>query len=337
MTELLTAIKFIHQQWQPLSMSRESEASWRSSEAFQQYLKFYSLNRFARARHGFGYVTVADQKIATHYWLPENSRGLLFVLHGYYDHVGLYGNAIEFGLQQQFAVVAFDLPGHGLSEGPRASIDDFAQYTAAFAAVFEAAITLPVNGPTLALAQSTGCSVLLKHQLDLQAQGQDIPVLEGQVLLAPLVRPHGWRFSRIAHWLLRPFVQSIRRVFSANSHDEEFLQFLRADPLQPHLLSVRWVSAMKLWLRQFWLCKSLTVPTLIVQGKEDTTVDWRFNIPVLAARLPNHHIHWIAEGRHQLINERLDIRTEYLIEAARFFDGLCAQYHTDSAGDKRVG
>ena len=35
---------------------------------------------------------------------------------------------IEWALDQGFAVIACDLPGHGLSSGERASIKDFAEY-----------------------------------------------------------------------------------------------------------------------------------------------------------------------------------------------------------------
>ncbi|UTA48250.1 alpha/beta hydrolase [Simiduia sp. 21SJ11W-1] len=326
MSELSTAITAIHTQWQPLSGSAQCEKPWRESAAFQTYLQFYGLTRlqarFQNLRHGFGYLNVSAQKIAAHYWLPSAPKGVLLVLHGYYDHVGLYGNAIEFGLQQGFAVVAFDLPGHGLSEGPRASIDDFSQYTAALAAVVNLAAELPVDGPTFALAQSTGCSVLLKYQLDMHAQVEHADILDGQILLAPLVRPHGWHISRFAHFFLRHFIKHLPRVFTHNSHDEAFLEFLKRDPLQPTQLSVRWVSAMKMWLHQFWRCKPLTLPTLIIQGREDTTVDWRFNIPVLTARLPNHQLHWLTHARHQLINERSDIRAEYLTVAAQFLESL---------------
>ena len=319
MSDITQAIQSIHEHWQPLQGDPLADQLLQSSVAFQAYLAFYHLQAFdAQAQHGFGYLPVDGQKIACHYWLPKSPAGCLVVLHGYYDHVGLYRHAVELGLSNNLAVIAFDLPGHGLSEGPRACIDDFGKYTNALAAVITLAKKLSIPGPLCALAQSTGCAVLLKYQLDLQGQGHADNAFDAQVLLAPLVRPHGWRYSRVLHFFLQPFVRNVRRIFSVNSHDEDFLAFILADPLQPRHLSVRWVSAMKQWLLQLWKSKSLPVPTLIVQGKEDFTVDWRFNIPVLAARLPDHQIHWIPEGRHQLINESVDIRADYFPAVRRF-------------------
>ena len=52
----------------------------------------------------------------------------------------------EYLLEQGYAVVMFDLPGHGLSEGKRASIDDFSQYGCALSD-FLAVIENHVHGP----------------------------------------------------------------------------------------------------------------------------------------------------------------------------------------------
>ena len=63
---------------------------------------------------------------------PHGDLGMasLLILHGYYDHVGLYRHVVEWGLRMGFAVLACDLPGHGLSSGARASINEFVEYQA---------------------------------------------------------------------------------------------------------------------------------------------------------------------------------------------------------------
>ncbi|MEB3734885.1 alpha/beta hydrolase [Halopseudomonas pachastrellae] len=43
-------------------------------------------------------------------------------------HMGLYRHLIQWGAGAAYAVLAFDLPGHGLSSGERASIDCFLRY-----------------------------------------------------------------------------------------------------------------------------------------------------------------------------------------------------------------
>ncbi|GAB3064420.1 hypothetical protein GCM10026915_34520 [Simiduia litorea] len=331
------AIEALLNQSNPIYFHRGQDSAREQTAAEKHYEAFYGLDQFdSQAFHGFGFLSLPERsgrkerhfpkgkqdvvELAVHYWLPENPVGSLYVLHGYYDHVGLFANAIAFGLENNYAVITFDLPGHGLSGGEPAVIDDFYTYSLALDTVLEASKSLQLTGPKFAFAQSTGCAVLLKNQLDKKQAGIEKNFFDAQVLLAPLVRPRGWRSGQYLHLLLKPFVTQLRREFALNSHDESFLRFLRHDPLQSHILSVRWVTAMKAWLRQLVdsADKCLTVPTLIVQGKEDSTVDWRFNIPVLEQKLRNMSLLWLGEARHQLINETESVRDQYMSTAAAF-------------------
>lgn len=320
-TPIQQAIAALIQTRQAISFDPEKDAHANQSEALTCYKNYYQLARFdTQSRHGYGFLAVGEEAIATQYWLPENPIASLYVLHGYYDHVGLFSHAIEFGLKQNYAVIAFDLPGHGLSSGEPAVVDDFLTYSHALDAVIEASKKLQLSGPKFAFAQSTGCAVLLKNQFDKKQTGVEESFFSAQVLLAPLVRPHGWRFGQGFHLLLKPIVSHLKREFAINSHDENFLTFLRSDPLQSHILSVRWVTAMKAWLTQITDSEDqiFNIPTLIVQGKEDTTVDWRFNISLLEKKLKDLTLLWIEDGRHQLINETDAIRDKYMLKAAAF-------------------
>ena len=89
-----------------------------------------------------------------------------------------------------------------------------------------------------------------------------------------------------------------------NSHDAEFLHFLRReDPLQSRQLSARWVSALKQWLTRFEAAPVCAKALFVVQGTGDTTVDWRYNLQAIARKFPLAHIDTISEARHHLVNE----------------------------------
>lgn len=99
-----------------------------SAEA-QAYQRFYGLDFSTRnVRSGLGRFQVDGYEVVSQFWWPERAKATLFVFHGFYDHTGLYRHVIEWALDQGFAVIACDLPGHGLSSGERASIRDFAEY-----------------------------------------------------------------------------------------------------------------------------------------------------------------------------------------------------------------
>jgi pimeloyl-ACP methyl ester carboxylesterase len=80
-------------------------------------------------RH-LGRFQVHGYEVVAQAWYPEQPVATLLVLHGYYDHMGLYRHVVDWGLRMGFAVLACDLPGHGLSSGPRASINEFEEYQA---------------------------------------------------------------------------------------------------------------------------------------------------------------------------------------------------------------
>ena len=148
-----------------LEFALAKDCDWPQSDAAQAYLNLYHINfaqDFTGVSHGFGCVNAAGFRIATHYWLPENAQGTLVVVHGYYDHVGIFNHAIRFALERNLAVLAFDLPGHGLSSGEPVAIDSFNQYADVLAAVLQQSEAL-MPQPLYALAQSTGCAVILNY------------------------------------------------------------------------------------------------------------------------------------------------------------------------------
>lgn len=307
-----------------LTFVPDSDTAWGSDAVVQAYLDFYAIN-FAQTRagitHGFGAVEAGGFRIATHYWLPENPKGTLVVMHGYYDHVGLFGHAIEFGLQQGFAVLAFDLPGHGLSSGEQVAIDAFDHYADVLDVVLAAAHSL-LPAPYFAMGQSTGGAVLLNY-LWRYDSARPAPLLARIALCAPLILPRGWRYSgRFLYALVHGFIKRMPRGRSRNSHNPDFIRFVdEQDCLQSRTLSVRWVGAMKIWDQQFRRFPPLERSLLVVQGTDDLTVAWRYNLQQIQRALPNARIELIPGAGHQLVNESSDLRAQVFTAINRHFQG----------------
>lgn len=302
----------------PFSLAHSAPLAPASAEQLQAYLAFYQINFYpALAQvHRFGGLLLGGYRIATHYWAPAAPRGTLVLLHGYYDHVGIYGKAIRFALENQLAVVAFDLPGHGLSGGERVAIDRFDSYADVLAALLEQ-LAGQLPGPYYALGQSTGAAVLLNHLWRYPAQAASFARI---ALCSPLLLPCGWRMGRVAYSLLRPFVSSVVRSRSVNSHDATFLRFIASeDPLQDKRLSLQWVGAMKAWDAQFRAFAPLPRPLLVVQGSGDKTVAWRYNLQHIQQQLPNAQIALVEGAGHQLVNESDDYRQQVFLHIHRYF------------------
>ena len=281
------------------------------------FCRYYGID-FTATRPGLQYrlgaVQSGDFSLAVHCWLQEGASSNLLLVHGYFDHSGLFNKLIEFGLSRNCNVLIFDLPGHGLSSGDPAVIDDFADYSRAIHAVLEAAQWPQL--PLWVMAQSTGCAALVEY-----SRHYPWP-FAAAILLAPLVRPTGWRSGRLAHSVLRHFVDSIERKFVHNSSDTDFLEFLKRDPLQSLRLPVRWVTALRAWQATLPSADLGVGPALIVQGDADNTVDWRFNLEFYQILFPGSEVELLPAAGHQLANESPPLRQAYL---ARVDDWLAKQ------------
>lgn len=296
----------LQQQLQPFNLHAATSAPEQ-----QAFLDFYGLNDPLLAQHHIGYVEHAGRRIATQAFFPAQPvRGTVLLMHGYYDHIALFRSLIQLALSQHYAVFGWDLPGHGLSEGSRSSIDDFREYQALLDHMLHTQLP-QMPGPLQVIAQSTGCAIIMDWLLSNHITADNNP-FDQIILLAPLVRPHGWISACISHTLIAPFVSQIARSFGTNSHDEAFLRFVREqDPLQDKTLSVAWVGALRKWVPHFLSLPASTLRPLIVQGHEDMTVDWRYNLRVLHNKFANATVLHLAEGRHHLAGESEAIKAQY--------------------------
>ncbi|AZD05108.1 alpha/beta hydrolase [Pseudomonas chlororaphis] len=282
-----------------------AEAQPLSAQA-QAYQRFYGLD--LPVKRGLGRFAVDGFEVVGQVWWPEQPVATLFLLHGFYDHMGLYRHVIEWALQRQWVVIACDLPGHGLSSGERASIDDFAVYQAVLQGLFDEARSLDLPQPWHLCGQSTGGAIVIDHLLN---QGTQSPAQGQVILLSPLVRPRAWGWSKLSYYMLRPFVKGIARRFSENSTDPDFLPFLQRDPLQPLRLPTAWVGALAQWIKRIELAPRSSRQPLIVQGQADMTVDWQHNLQVIRQKFQQPQVLMLPEARHHLANEAACIRQEY--------------------------
>ncbi|MBU6950675.1 alpha/beta hydrolase [Hahella sp. HN01] len=296
------------------------------TEIEKHYCSYYRIDKETRitgVAHRLGYFEAIGYRLACHMYTPPRPRGTVFVFHGYFDHVGLFGHLVEHLLRDGYAVVAYDLPGHGLSSGETVSIKNFAQYQS----ILEACLMLcdgHMPKPWMSVGQSTGGAVLIEYLFSNRFTPESSPFLHW-AFLAPLVRPQGWRSVVMLHTLFGPFIRTWRRVFMVNSNDPEFIKFLKdKDPLQSRAVSIDWVGALRRWVKRIESTDPLEQPVTIVQGKEDTTVDWRHNVPQLQRLLPNAEVQYLETGRHQLVNESPEIRARVFGWISEAFDRAIA-------------
>lgn len=276
--------------------------------AFQDYLHFYGLD-FAQTQHHAGTFRLASQQnVFVHVLKPAQPvRGTLFALHGYFVHSALLKYVIQRGLQEGYQVVVADLPGHGLSEGDRASIADFSEYAGLIEQITPF-ITAYLPGPYALLGHSTGGSAVWEYTLK-----NPYNPYQKVVLGAPLVRSYLWELSAAGFYLGQGILPEVPRLLRPTTREPEFLSLVLKDPLQYPGTPVQWVRALIQWndkvIEQY---PPSSKPVLILQGTEDTVVEAAFNVPFLQRKFPLAEVQWIENCRHDMFWETQPLREDIL-------------------------
>ena len=295
----------------PLNLHR----SFEPSIELQAYRRLYALDVLP-GEHWQGYVQMPLFKLHVQVFSPalgdgQKIKGTVCLLHGYLEHSGIYQPIIREILEQGFSVLTYDLPGHGLSNGSPANIENFDHYQDVLHAVYsyvKHAVQLPK--PWLGIGQSTGGAIWMHHLLE-YAQRRENPMVERVLLLSPLIRPAktAWWHNPVGLGLIKRIKRQVPRHFRRNNHNPEFLRFVRLkDPLQPRMMGMDWILAMSKWMYEMEQRPACRIPVWLAQGAQDQTVDWRYNIEFIRQKFRLQTLLMLEEGSHQLINERADIR-----------------------------
>ena len=298
----------IQRQWQPIDFDSPTSLS----PIEREYCQFYGLdfeNEFTRFVHAFGYCEVADFRLATHYFRPQTgrSKGTMVLLHGYFDHSGLFTHLIRFCLERDLSVVIYDLPGHGLSTGEPAGIDGFHHYVDILHHYIPWC-QRNFDDPLYLLGQSTGGAIAMAYLMEKGFTRMNSP-FKNVFLLAPLVRPVQWKKLIWLYKVSKHWAKSVQRKFMDCSHDEQFIKFLQTgDPLQYQRIPLTWVTSLINWANDFEKITPSLLSPIVIQGGEDSTIDWRYNLSIIDQKFDRPQVHYFPQARHHLVNESVEIR-----------------------------
>ncbi|MET1122418.1 alpha/beta hydrolase [Priestia megaterium] len=282
------------------------------NENMKRYSEFYNLPT-ENIMYRYGFESFVHEWLFIQSFRPLPVKAHILLLHGYYDHAGVLSTVIRFLIQQGFHVLTFDLPGHGLSTGERGAISEFSLYTESIREVVRRHLSSS-SLPVYIVAHSTGAAAAVDYILNNPETSQ----VRKAVLVSPLVRPYRWNAITILIKPLKTFTRNLKRMLRNNSSDAKFLRFVKNDPLQYDQVPLSWVEALIRWNELIKKGNSSSVPVLILQGKKDTTVDWRYNVGFLLKKFPNIEVELIENGKHHLLNEEELIRDKVFSSIHRY-------------------
>lgn len=236
-------------------------------------------------------------ELLTRSWIPDAPKATIVLVHGLGEHCGRWDHVGSYLAGRGYAVIAFDLRGHGESGGTRVHVDSFDSLVADVGAVAE---LVEPDLPWILYAHSLGGLV---GTLYLESDG-DQPA--AAVLSAPALDDNLPAYLRIAAEVLGRIVPTLsvgNSITGAQlSRDESVGEAYFADPLVQSKATAGFGRAGLAAQRQARdRLERIRVPTLVVHGAEDRLVPPSASAPL--AGVPGVERKLYPGLRHEIHNE----------------------------------
>jgi lysophospholipase len=290
-------------------------------------------------------VCVAGMRVRMGHLRPAGTaRGTVVVLPGRAEFIEKYAETLADLLGWGFAAAILDWRGQGgsdrfLPQRDRGHVVVVSDYLADLQAVIERLDQLSLPGPFLMLAHSMGGHIGLRylhgHPERFVAAAMSAPMLgihlgptpvavARALCLAAIRAGAGWRYAPGQRDVdLARYVFARNRLTSSTERYEELRRHIATTPdLALGGVTYGWLGAALdsiALMRRPGFLESITTPVLILQAGRERIVSNRAEAAA-ARRLPAARLAVFPDARHELLQERDEIRTPVLGAIRTFFD-----------------
>lgn len=204
-------------------------------------------------------------------WEPvQSSRGCVIIVHGIGEYSGRYAHVAEALNQAGYAVIAFDLRGHGKSEGKRGHTPTFEMLLDDLNLLIAETDRRYPGSPTFLYGHSLGGTIVMSYTLTRK------PELAGVIATGPSLRlafdppPAKIALGRLMDKILPAFTMPSGLETKALSHDPEVVQKYENDPLVHDKVSGRlFFGFMDAGSRLLTQAADFPLPLLLMHGGLD--------------------------------------------------------------------
>ena len=262
-----------------------------------------------------------EMKLYFQTWEPEGpSRGLLVLTHGQGEHSECYLRLVNALESSGWTILAWDLRGHGRSEGQRGFALSFLDYVRDFEVFWKEVVSrYQTTNPTVFFAHSLGGLIQLKAFSGIQGATSQAQILSSPFLgLALEVPPYKEAAAHVLrNWL--PHLTLSNEIRNDDlTRDPMVLEEFSRDPLRHNKISSGvYLGAQEcqpalLAKPQIW-----KGPWLLLLAENDPVVSTKVNLQFFERLEMQHKTCVVFENRkHELIN---DLGREEVFDRIRDF------------------
>ncbi len=222
------------------------------------------------------WTTAEGVKFHVRGWEPDKApKAAVILIHGLGEHTGRYEHVGKALAASGYALIGFDLRGHGRSDGPRGDVPDYEALLDDLADFLAQTRARYPKKPVFLYGHSLGGNLGLNFVLRRK------PRVEGLIATAPLLEV-GFKVPKVRILVARALTRIMPNHTEASgleqaalSRDPRVVEAYAHDPLVHDRISVRLFDGMYqagLWAEQHGA--NFPVPLLLMQGTADRLVSF---------------------------------------------------------------
>jgi alpha-beta hydrolase superfamily lysophospholipase len=219
----------------------------------------------------------SQPQLNIHHWPAQNSSHTILCVQGLGGHGGYYQWLAEEMNKKNISVVAFDLRGHGYSEGKKGDIESFSEYCIDLMRVFNELKDKFPEQKIHILGESMGSSIVTHALL------KDSLKTESLLFVSPVLEPFmSFSIKEVIKFILWAPINRSKPVLNLRGNEEKgcrdqaFNEYLRADKLFMEKASVRFMAKLSFFMNSALKnIQNLEYPIAVFQPQNDKVTRYK--------------------------------------------------------------
>lgn len=207
-------------------------------------------------------------------WTCENAKGVVLITHGIAEHSGRYEHVAQSLIEAEYAVVGFDLRGHGKSSGKQNYVNSFGDYLNDLGEVLVRTKQKFPDLPIFLFGHSMGGGIVSLFSIERQPEVKGILLSAPSVKVSDEISPFLQKISGVLSVIL-PKLPAVKLESKDISKDPEVVQAYDNDPLNYRGGILARTGSELLNSTKNIMAQAFTIslPILIMHGTSDKLAD----------------------------------------------------------------